>query len=92
MIFFHAWLNVIAAVIGFFGTVMLGVSAQLVPWGLRLSKKDRHPFRKKPGVTNGSNQTTTSWQEWWGSYLKVFGWILLSISFFIQIFAAWPIG
>lgn len=92
MIFFHTWANVMVASIGFVGTVMLGISALLIPYGLRLHKKDRYPFKKKPCVSNGSNQSTTSQQEWWGAKLKISGWVLLSISFFIQIFIAWPSG
>ena len=92
MIFFDAWSNVIVASIGFLGTVMLGISALLIPYGLRLPKKARHPFKKRPAVINGCGQSTTSQQEWWGVKLKISGWIFLSISFFIQIFIAWPAG
>ncbi len=94
MIFFHTWvwINVIVAIIGFLGTAMLGISAQLIPWGLRLPKTSRSPCNTRPAVNNGCNQSTASWQEWWGAKLKIFGWILLSLSFFIQIFVAWPVG
>ena len=88
--FLNIWANVIVAITGFLGVIMLGISALLIPWGLRLNKKDRHPFRKKPAVNNASNQSTASWQEWWGNNLKNLGWMLLSFSFLIQIFVGWP--
>ncbi|MDR3478377.1 MAG: hypothetical protein P4M14_10140 [Gammaproteobacteria bacterium] len=93
MTFFHTfmWATVVVAVIGFIGTVMLGVSNLLIPWGLRLPKKDRHPLKKRPATNNACNESTTSRQEWWGANFKIFGWALLSISFFIQIFVAWPV-
>ena len=87
--FFHKWANLVVAITGFLGTAMLGISAALIPWGLRLPKNRRHPFKKKPTVNNSCNQSTSCQQEWWGCKLKFFGWSLLSISFFIQIFVAW---
>lgn len=93
MIFFHtwAWANVIVAIFGFLGVIMLGISGLLIPWGLRLPKTSRHPFNKRPLVNDACNQSTASWQEWWGAKLNIFGWILLSISFFIQLLVAWPV-
>jgi hypothetical protein len=88
--YFHKWANCVSAITGFAGAVILGFSNKLIPWGLRLPKKHRHPFKKRSTVTNGSDQATTNREEWWGNNLKNFGWFLLTVSFFIQIFSAWP--
>lgn len=81
----NKWIGLGSAITGFWGTVLLGISSSLIPWGLRLPKDKRRPFKARPIVTNGSCQATTSWQEWWGSKFRVIGWILLCISFFIDI-------
>ena len=88
---FNKWADFISAMTGFLSAVMLGISGKLIPWGLRLQKKFRHPFKKGRTVNNGSNQSTSNREEWWGSRLRAIGWILLAISFFIQSFIAWPL-
>lgn len=80
--------NLIVAVTGFLGAIMLAISTRLIPWGLRMPKKSRHPWKKKGGVNNSSNQSTSNVEEWWGSKLKDFGWLLLICSFAIQIYVA----
>ena len=90
MTHFDQWANFISAITGFLSAVMLGISGKLIPWGLRLPKKSRHPLKSRPAVINSSGQSTTSQEEWWGGHLRTWGWIFLAISFFIQIFVAWP--
>ncbi len=90
MTYFAKWANFISAITGFLSALMLGISGKLIPWGLRLPKKSRHPLKSRPAVNNSSGQLTTSREEWWGGHLRTGGWILLAISFFIQIFVAWP--
>lgn len=89
-IFFQVWADFLSAVIGFVGTVVLGISAKLIPWGLRMQKKLRHPFKIRPIATNGAGQATSSREEWWGAKLVICGWCLLSISFLIQLVNQWP--
>ena len=88
--FFHKWASFGSAITGFFGAVLLAISNVLIPWGLRLPKNKRHPFQKRPAVNNSSNQSTTSQQEWWGEKFRNFGWMLLIITFVIQIIIYWP--
>jgi hypothetical protein len=89
--FFHVYAKFISAGAGFAAAIILAYSDRLIPWGLRLPKNVRHPFKSKPAVNNMINQSTTSREEWWGEKLRILGWVLLSISFSIQLFVEWPI-
>jgi hypothetical protein len=75
-----------SAVLAFLGTIALGGSAMLIPWGLRLPKEKRHPIKTRPWVNNMLDQSTSSRNEWWGEKLRNCGWILFGFSFLIQIY------
>ncbi len=63
VVFIQIWANFLVAITGSIGTVMVGVTTTLIiPWGLRLPKEKRHPFKKRPCVNNGLNQLTMSRQ------------------------------
>lgn len=89
--FFHVYAKFIGAGAGFMAAIILAYSDKLIPWGLRLPRKARHPFKDRPAINNGLNQHTTSREEWWGEKLRILGCVLLSISFFIQLLVEWPI-
>lgn len=87
---FYKWANVLSAASGLLSAIMLGFSEKLIPWGLRLPKHCRHPYKLKHTLNNMLNQSTTNREEWWGSHFKTFGLILLALSFAIQLLAGLP--